>query len=104
MGMRPWVERIRSQASEVELEGGERIRYDSLLLATGSFARRLPIPGMDLEGVHLLRTVGDSDRLREAFASAGRLVVIGAGWIGAEVAASARQKGVDVAMVAPENA
>jgi 3-phenylpropionate/trans-cinnamate dioxygenase ferredoxin reductase component len=98
------VAELAPQSSEVELAGGERIRYDSLLLATGSTARRLPIAGMDLDGVHVLRTVGDSDRLRDAFASAGRLVVIGAGWIGAEVAASARQKGVEVTMVAPENA
>jgi 3-phenylpropionate/trans-cinnamate dioxygenase ferredoxin reductase component len=96
------VTELALRASEVALDGGERIRFDRLLLATGSAPRRLPLAGMDLDGVHLLRTVGDSDRLREALAGAGRLVVIGAGWIGAEVAASARQKGVEVAMVAPE--
>jgi 3-phenylpropionate/trans-cinnamate dioxygenase ferredoxin reductase component len=96
------VVELAPQASEVELAGGERIRYDSLLLATGSSARRIPVPGIDLDGVHLLRTVGDSERLRAALGSARRLVVVGAGWIGAEVAASARQMGVEVAMVAPE--
>jgi 3-phenylpropionate/trans-cinnamate dioxygenase ferredoxin reductase subunit len=96
------VTTLALDASEVELDGGERIAFDSLLLATGAAPRRLPVPGADLEGVHLLRTVGDSDRLRDAFAAAERLVVVGAGWIGAEVAASARQKGLEVAMVAPE--
>jgi 3-phenylpropionate/trans-cinnamate dioxygenase ferredoxin reductase subunit len=97
------VARLAPAASEIELADGERIRYDRLLLATGSAPRRIPVPGMDLDSVHLLRTVGDADRLRSALASARRLVVIGAGWIGAEVAASARQLGVEVAMVAPES-
>jgi len=96
------VTELALAASEVVLEGGERIGFDKLLLATGAAPRRLPVPGMELDGVHLLRTVHDSDRLREALANGGRLVVIGAGWIGAEVAASARQKGVDVTLLAPE--
>src|SRR5215218_4249729 len=81
------VTELALAASEVVLEGGERIGFDKLLLATGAAPRRL-------------RTVHDSDRLREALANGGRLVVIGAGWIGAEVAASARQKGVDVTLLA----
>jgi 3-phenylpropionate/trans-cinnamate dioxygenase ferredoxin reductase subunit len=89
-------------AAEVELEGGERVGFDKLLLATGAQPRRLPLPGADLDGVHLLRSVEDSDRLRGACENASRMVVIGAGWIGAEVAASTRQKGLEVAMVAPE--
>ncbi|HEU4977268.1 MAG TPA: FAD-dependent oxidoreductase [Solirubrobacteraceae bacterium] len=96
------VSAIDTGASELEA-GGERLRYDALLLATGAYPKRIPIPGADLDGVHLLRTVEDSDRLREAFeGAASRLVVIGAGWIGCEVAASARQKGLEVAMLAPE--
>jgi 3-phenylpropionate/trans-cinnamate dioxygenase ferredoxin reductase component len=90
-------------SSEVVLDGGERIGYDQLLLATGSAARRLPIDGADLDGVHLLRTVADSDALREALTPGVRVVVIGAGWIGCEVAASAKQRGADVTMVAPED-
>jgi len=90
-------------SSEVVLDGGERIAFDRLLLATGSVAKRLPIPGADLDGVRLLRTVGDSDALREALAPGVRVVVIGAGWIGCEVAASARQRGAEVTMVAPED-
>src|SRR3954470_5794481 len=96
------VSGLALDAREGELEGGERIGSDKLLLATGAVPKRLPIPGADLDGVHLLRTVADSDRLREAFGAASRLVVIGAGWIGSEVAASARQKGLDVTMLAPE--
>src|SRR5581483_5535540 len=88
--------------SEVELEDGERIRFDALLLATGAAPKQLPVDGAGLDGVHLLRTVEDSDRLRAAFEEAQRVVVIGAGWIGCEGAASARQKGLDVAVVAPE--
>ncbi len=86
----------------VQTDDGERIGYDRLLLATGARPRRLDVSGSDLAGIHYLRTVGDCDRLREALRSTSRLAVIGAGWIGSEVAASARQLGVDVALVAPE--
>jgi 3-phenylpropionate/trans-cinnamate dioxygenase ferredoxin reductase subunit len=96
------VAEVVPSSSEVVLDGGERIAYEQLLLATGSAAKRIPIPGAELEGVHLLRTVADSDALREALSPGTRLVVIGAGWIGCEVAASARQRGAEVAMVAPE--
>ena len=96
------VAEVAPAASEVILDGGERLAYDQLLLATGSAARRIPIPGAELQGVHVLRTVADSDALREAFSPGARVVVIGAGWIGCEVAASARQRGAEVAMVAPE--
>jgi 3-phenylpropionate/trans-cinnamate dioxygenase ferredoxin reductase subunit len=94
------VERIDTAAQAVETAGGERIGYDRLLISTGAEPRVLPVPGADLDGIHYLRTLADSDtiaaRLREG---GGRLAVIGAGWIGAEVAASARQKGLDVALV-----
>jgi 3-phenylpropionate/trans-cinnamate dioxygenase ferredoxin reductase component len=86
---------------ELELDGGERLRYDRLLLATGSEPRRLAIPGADLDGVLHLRSVEDSDRLRERLDRASSVVIVGAGWIGAEVAASARQYGVEVTLVAP---
>ena len=93
---------LDASAGELELEGGERLGYDRLLLATGAEPRRLNIPGADLDGVHLLRTFADSDALRERLDAGGRLVVVGAGWIGSEVAASARQRGLDVTVVAPE--
>jgi 3-phenylpropionate/trans-cinnamate dioxygenase ferredoxin reductase subunit len=87
----------------VVLDGGERIAYDALLLATGAEPRRPPIPGIDLDGVHVLRTLQDSDGLRGVLDSGGRLVVVGAGWIGCEVSASARQRGMDVALVEPQS-
>src|SRR5215218_6510410 len=87
---------------ELVLESGERLPYDRLLLATGAEPRRLSIPGSELDGVHLLRTFADSDALRERLSAGGRLVVIGAGWIGCEVAASARMLGMDVTVIAPE--
>ena len=90
-------------ASEVVLDGGERLAFDQLLLATGSSPKRLSIPGADLGHVHVLRTVHDSDGLREALAPGARVVVIGAGWIGCEVAASAKQRGAEVTLVAPED-
>jgi 3-phenylpropionate/trans-cinnamate dioxygenase ferredoxin reductase subunit len=95
------VQSLDVNAGEVALAGGERLAYDRLLLTTGAEPRRLPLPGADLEGVHLLRTVEDSDAIRAAFDAGGRMVVIGGGWIGCEVAASARQKGMDVTLVEP---
>src|SRR5919112_1063136 len=90
---------LDTSAGELELDDGERLRYDRLLLATGSEPRRLAIPGGDLDGVMYLRSVQDSDALRERLDRGGAVVVIGAGWIGAEVAASARQRGLDVTVV-----
>jgi 3-phenylpropionate/trans-cinnamate dioxygenase ferredoxin reductase component len=84
----------------VTLDDGEQLAYDRLLLTTGSEPRRLTIPGADLDGVLYLRTVEDCDRLRERLERGGSVVVIGAGWIGAEVAASARQRGLDVTVIA----
>jgi 3-phenylpropionate/trans-cinnamate dioxygenase ferredoxin reductase component len=85
------------------LSGGERMRYDALLLATGAEPKRLPVPGSELQGVHVLRTLEDSDALHAVLDGGGRLVVIGAGWIGCEVAASARQRGMEVALIEPQS-
>jgi 3-phenylpropionate/trans-cinnamate dioxygenase ferredoxin reductase subunit len=93
------VERVDPGASQVSLSGGETLGYDRLLLATGARARRLFVPGADLDGVLYLRTTADSDAIRERIDAGGRLVTIGAGWIGAEVAASARQRGCDVTIL-----
>jgi 3-phenylpropionate/trans-cinnamate dioxygenase ferredoxin reductase subunit len=86
---------------EVALDDGERLRYDRLLIATGAEPRRLSVPGAELDGVLYLRSVHDSDALRERIDRGGAVVVVGAGWIGAEVAASARQRGLDVTVVEP---
>lgn len=83
----------------VALADGASVRYDKLLLATGSRSRRVPIPGADAEQVHYLRTFDDTAALSAALGQGGSLAVVGAGWIGLEVAASARQRGVDVTVV-----
>jgi 3-phenylpropionate/trans-cinnamate dioxygenase ferredoxin reductase subunit len=83
----------------VALDSGELLGYDAAVLAVGAEPRRLNAPGAALEGVYYLRSVVDSDRLRAAIRAAGRVAVVGAGWIGSEVAASARQMGAEVAMV-----
>lgn len=75
----------------LNLDDGETLSYDALILATGSKARRLDIPGADLPGLLYLRSVADADALRSAALAADRIVVIGGGWIGSEVAASLRQ-------------
>jgi 3-phenylpropionate/trans-cinnamate dioxygenase ferredoxin reductase subunit len=84
---------------EVILGDGSRVGYAKLLLATGSSPRRLTVPGADLDGVHYLRRVGDSDRIKEAFQAASRVAVIGGGWIGLETAAAARAAGADVTIL-----
>ncbi|MBT2408548.1 MULTISPECIES: NAD(P)/FAD-dependent oxidoreductase [unclassified Streptomyces] len=84
---------------DVALADGSRIGYAKLLLTTGSSPRRLPVPGADLDGVHYLRRLPDSDRIKEAFESASRITVIGAGWIGLETAAAARAAGVEVTVL-----
>ena len=85
----------------LELDDGERLSYDRLLLATGAEPRRLSVPGAELDGVFYLRSVRDSDALRERLDRGGAVVVVGAGWIGAEVAASARQRGLEVTVIEP---
>jgi 3-phenylpropionate/trans-cinnamate dioxygenase ferredoxin reductase subunit len=91
--------RVDAAEKVVELDGGERVAYDRLLVATGGRNRRFRIPGMDLEGIYSLRTVADSDRIRAEISPGRRAVVVGMGFIGSEVAASLRQSGVDVVVV-----
>ncbi|MFC9790548.1 NAD(P)/FAD-dependent oxidoreductase [Rhodococcus sp. NPDC127528] len=86
-------------AHRVTLPDGSTIDYDKLALATGSRSRRPPIPGSDAAGVHYLRTVEESDALLATLQPRSRLVVIGAGWIGMEVAAAARGHDVTVTVV-----
>jgi 3-phenylpropionate/trans-cinnamate dioxygenase ferredoxin reductase subunit len=87
---------VDAAAHVVELVGGERLRYDKLLLTTGSIPRRLDVPGADSDGVLYLRELPDADRIRAALTSGSRIVVIGAGWIGLEVASAARHHGCEV--------
>ena len=95
------AERIDPGAHEVELEGGERIRFDMALIATGARNRRFPIPGLDLEGVLDLRTVADAERIQRAAQPGARAAVVGMGFIGAEVASSIRSRGVEVTAIEP---
>ena len=83
----------------VELEGGERVAYDQLLVATGARNRTLSVPGAALDGIFQLRTVEDCDRIRAAAKPGRRAVLIGLGFIGSEVTASLRQLGVEVTAV-----
>jgi 3-phenylpropionate/trans-cinnamate dioxygenase ferredoxin reductase component len=90
---------IDPAAHAVSLADGSRAGYAKLLLATGSSPRRLPVAGADAGGVFYLRRVQDSDRLKAAFTTASRVVVIGAGWIGLEGAAAARAAGAEVTIL-----
>ena len=91
---------VNTSARELTLDDDAILRYDRLLLATGAEPRRLAIPGGELAGVMYLRSIEDSDALRARLDRGGAVVVVGAGWIGAEVAASARQRGLEVTVIA----
>jgi 3-phenylpropionate/trans-cinnamate dioxygenase ferredoxin reductase component len=95
------VAAIDPGASRVTLEDGHELSFDRLLLATGAEPRRIPVAGAELGGIHYLRTLADCDLLRERLDAGGHVVVVGAGWIGSEFAASARQRGLDVTIVDP---
>jgi 3-phenylpropionate/trans-cinnamate dioxygenase ferredoxin reductase component len=93
------VSAIDPAAHTVRLDDGSIQAYDKLLLATGSRSRRPKIPGSVAAGVHYLRTIDDAEALNSVLTEGSSLAVVGAGWIGLEVAASARQRGVDVTVV-----
>ncbi|HKA82608.1 MAG TPA: FAD-dependent oxidoreductase [Acidimicrobiales bacterium] len=95
------VAAIDTATRRVELSDGDTVAFDAAVVATGAEPRRLAVPGADLRGVRHLRTVDDSVRLGEAIRASSRVAVIGAGWIGSEVAASAREMGADVVLIAP---
>ena len=92
---------VDPDARRFELAGGEALAFDRAVLATGAEPRRLTVPGAGLGGVRYLRSVDDAVGLRDAIRASSRVAVVGAGWIGSEVAASARQVGADVVLVAP---
>lgn len=94
-----WVERIEKADRAVILADGERLAYDHLVLATGAEPNRPEVPG--LAAFHLLRSLEDADRLIEAASGARTAAVLGSGFIGLEAAASLRQRGLDVTVVAP---
>ncbi|WP_369133493.1 NAD(P)/FAD-dependent oxidoreductase [Modestobacter sp. I12A-02662] len=84
---------------ELVLDTGERLPFGQLVLATGASPRRLDVPGADLVDLQYLRTLDDSDRLRAALRPGARVVIVGAGWIGLEVASAARTAGADVVVL-----
>src|SRR5437870_6273529 len=96
------VTEVDVRAREVVLTDGEKIHFDRLLLATGAEPVRLPLPGMDLPHVFTLRTFADCQAIIERSATTRRAVVMGASFIGLEVAASLRARGIEVHVVAPE--
>ena len=93
------VSSVDARGHTVGLPDGTTVTYDKLLLATGSDPRRPPIPGSDADGVHYLRTYDDAVALNSVLTEGSSLAVVGAGWIGMEVAAGARQRGVTVSVV-----
>lgn len=93
------VTRIDRAAKRLELAGGETLPYDKLILCTGGRARTLAVPGADVAAVHTLRTIDDALRLAPQLMPGRSVVVVGGGWIGLEVAATARKKGADVVVV-----
>jgi 3-phenylpropionate/trans-cinnamate dioxygenase ferredoxin reductase component len=94
---------IDRAAGKVRLASGTGLGYDVLVLATGVEPRRLPLPGDELEGIHTLRTLADADMLREAVNSGEPLAIVGGGYIGLEVAAAARARGMDVTVIERED-
>lgn len=91
-----WIDRTNKR---VRVEGGRELPYDALVLATGARPRKLPLVGADLPGSHVLRTAADVDAIRSEFSPGAKLVIVGAGYIGLEVAAVARKGGLDVTVI-----
>ncbi|MGN6870035.1 MAG: NAD(P)/FAD-dependent oxidoreductase [Solirubrobacteraceae bacterium] len=95
------VATLHPGASRITLADGRELGFDRLLLTTGAEPRRIAVPGADLAGVHYLRSLADCDQLRDRLDAGGHAVVVGAGWIGSEFAASARQRGLEVTVIDP---
>lgn len=93
------VESIDRSEKTLLLDSDERVAYDKLILATGTRARKLPVPGAELPQIKYLRTKEDVDNIKELVKPGSRLLIVGAGYIGLEVAASAVKDGVDVVVL-----
>ncbi|MGO4601070.1 NAD(P)/FAD-dependent oxidoreductase [Terrabacter sp. 2YAF2] len=95
---------LDAEQHTLTLADGETLSYDKLLIATGSTPRALDVPGADLDGVLYLREMQESEALKARFADGARIVIVGAGWIGLEVAAAARDAGCTVTVIEPQSA
>ena len=93
------VEEISRREQRLRLDDGTNLAYDALLIATGSRPRALAAPGMDLDGVYFLRTIADVERIRAGWEPGKRLIIVGGGYIGLEVAATARERGLEVTVL-----
>lgn len=93
------VTRLEPAMRRLHLAGGQLLGYDRLLLATGARARRLALPGGDLAGVHYLRTIDDARGIRDDLVAGAGVVIVGGGYVGLEVAASARKRGCRVTVI-----
>jgi 3-phenylpropionate/trans-cinnamate dioxygenase ferredoxin reductase subunit len=96
------VTAIHRELRQLTLSTGETVGYDKLLLTTGATPILLPVPGAGANGVQYLRSVDDSERLRQTLSAVSSVVIVGAGWIGLEVAAAARNAGVAATVVSME--
>lgn len=92
------VSSINPADKTADLESGETLSWDHLILATGSHVRRMNVPGHDLEGIHYLRTVDDVKTIQKDFEDGQKVVIVGGGYIGLEIAAVARKRGKDVTL------
>lgn len=93
------VVELDASARRLTLSDGSTVDYDKLLIATGSTPRSLPVAGASLDGVLSLRTLEDSDRISASIQTGTNVVIIGAGWIGLEIASAARQRDANVTVV-----
>ncbi len=97
------IDAIDRAGKALSLAGDESIAYDTLVIATGAQPRTLDVPGVDLQGIHYLRTIADVNAIRDQLAKGTRLAIVGAGYIGLEVAAVASQLGADVTVLEMED-
>lgn len=93
------AERLEPERQRITLADGRKLDYDELLLATGSRVRKIDVPGAELPGIHYLRTIADADGILDSLGAARRVVIVGAGYIGLEVAAVARAHGAEVTVI-----
>jgi 3-phenylpropionate/trans-cinnamate dioxygenase ferredoxin reductase subunit len=98
------ADRLDTEAKTVTLSDGSQVAWDKVLLATGSSVRKLEVPGSELADVFYLRSMKDSAAIRARLVAGSEVVIIGAGWIGLEVAAAARQHGAEVTILEPQSA